>query len=101
ADGKQWGRLVESSIGAHLINAQLQGVCSVYYWRDGNDEVDFVVESRGKITAIEVKSGSAPRVHRGLAAFERAFKPDRLLLVGGDGISVATFLSKPVEHWVR
>jgi predicted AAA+ superfamily ATPase len=100
SDKEYWGHLVESSVGAHLINAQLQGICTVYYWRAGDDEVDFVVESRGAITAIEVKSGRAPRKHAGLTAFHRAFNPDRILLVGGDGISVNDFLRTPVEDMV-
>ena len=29
-----------------------------------------------------------------------AYRPTRLLLVGGDGIAVDEFLSQPVEHWV-
>jgi hypothetical protein len=36
-----------------------------------------------------------------VAAFAESFRPQRTLLVGGGGISVADFLSKPVEHWVK
>ena len=32
--------------------------------------------------------------------FDEAFRPERKLLVGGDGIEFAEFLSKPVEHRV-
>ena len=34
-----------------------------------------------------------------MAAFAGVFQPDRSLLVGGDGIAVEEFLSKPVEYW--
>ena len=44
----QWGRIVESVIGAHLLNNAFSGGYNVYYWRNGNDEVDFVLEKRGK-----------------------------------------------------
>jgi hypothetical protein len=50
-----------------------------------------------KLIAIEVKSGRAQSVLAGMQAFNQAFKPDRLLLVGGDGIAVAEFLQMPVE----
>lgn len=40
-----WGRLVESAVGAHLANAAATGVCQVFYWRDRNYEVDFVVRA--------------------------------------------------------
>jgi hypothetical protein len=38
--------------------------------------------------------------HSGTAAFVKAFKPQRTLLVGGDGIAVETFLMKPVEQFI-
>ena len=101
ADREFWGRLVESAVGAHLANAAAAGVCELFYWRDNNREVDFVVKTGRVVTAIEVKSGRAPEAQAGLAAFAEAFKPRRTLLVGGDGIPVDEFLLQPVEHWVK
>lgn len=99
-DREFWGRLVESSVGAHLANAAAAGVCQVFYWRDRNREVDFVVRAGKQLTAIEVKSGRSRDTHPGLAAFGAAFPKARKLLVGSDGVAVEEFLSKPVEHWV-
>lgn len=101
ADHEFWGRLTESAVGAHLANAAAAGFCELYYWRDRNREVDFVVRAGRSVTAIEVKSGRARDAHPGLAAFVEAFKPKRRLLVGGDGIAVEEFLSRPAEHWTR
>ena len=100
-DREFWGRLTESAVGAHLANAAAAGSCAVYYWRERNHEVDFVVKAGRRLTAIEVKSGRAPQAHRGMEAFAAAFKPQRSLLVGGDGIAVDEFLGRPVEHWIR
>ena len=100
ADREFWGRLVESAVGAHLANAAAAGSCELFYWRDRNREVDFAVRAGRMVTAIEVKSGRVRETLAGMAAFEGAFRPERKLLVGGDGIEVAEFLSKPVEHWV-
>jgi hypothetical protein len=100
SDGEFWGRLVESAVGAHLANAAAAGECALYYWRERNHEVDFVVKAGRRLAAIEVKSGRAPQAHRGLAAFAAAFKPQRSLLVGGDGIELGEFLSRPVLHWI-
>jgi predicted AAA+ superfamily ATPase len=100
-DRELWGRLVESAVGAHLVNAATAGVGEVFYWRERNREVDFVVEHRGAVTAIEVKSSRAREALPGLQAFDEAFHPTRKLLVGGDGTSVEQFLSHPVEHWIR
>ena len=94
------GRLVESAVGAHLANAAATGACELFYWRERNREVDFVVRARRTVTAIEVKSGRAREIPSGMEAFGAVFKHARRLLVGGDGISVEDFLSRPVEHWV-
>jgi predicted AAA+ superfamily ATPase len=99
-DGEFWGRLVESAVGAHLANAAAGGECALYYWRERNQEVDFVVKAGRRLVAIEVKSGRAPQAHRGTAAFAAAFKPQRSLLVGGDGIELGEFLSRPALHWI-
>jgi predicted AAA+ superfamily ATPase len=99
AEGEFWGRLVESAVGAHLANAAMVGQCQLYYWRERNHEVDFVVRAKRRLVVVEVKSGRAPQAHSGTAAFAKAFKPQHRLLVGGDGISLKTFLRQPVAHW--
>jgi predicted AAA+ superfamily ATPase len=99
ADREYWGRLVESTVGAHLANAAASGRCEAFYWRDKNREVDYVIRTGGVLTAIEVKSGRTRNARPGLAAFAQIWKPKRTLLVGRDGIALEEFLSKPVEHW--
>jgi len=101
ADREFWGRLTESAVGAHLANAAACGLCQLFYWREGNREVDFVVRAGRMLVAIEVKSGRAPVAHSGLAAFKEAFKPKRTMLVGGDGTPVKEFLSRPVTDWLQ
>jgi predicted AAA+ superfamily ATPase len=54
-------------------------------------EVDFVVETDDELLAIEVKSGGRSRV-RGAEAFDKQFKPNKILLVGRDGIPWQEFL---------
>lgn len=100
ADQEFWGRLVESAVGAHLANAAAAGECEVFYWRERNHEVDFVVTAGRRLISIEVKSTRAPQHHAGSAAFAAAFKPHRSLLVGGDGIALEDFLEMPVSHWL-
>jgi uncharacterized protein len=46
-DPEYWGRLVESSIGAHLVNQARASAVDVFYWRDVNEEVDFVLAKGG------------------------------------------------------
>jgi predicted AAA+ superfamily ATPase len=101
ADHDFWGRLTESAVGAHLANAAVRGICELFYWREGNREVDFVLRAGRVVVAIEVKSGRAPRALPGLTAFGEAFKVKRSLLVGAGGIPVDEFLSRPVADWLQ
>jgi predicted AAA+ superfamily ATPase len=101
ADREYWRHLVESAVGAHLVNAAAAGECEVLYWRDRNFEVDFIVRHGQVVTAIEVKSGRAYAARSGLDMFGEAFKPQRKLLVGADGIAMESFLSRPVDVWAK
>lgn len=95
-DLEKWGRLVESAVGAHLVNYADKLDYKVYYWREKNNEVDFIVERNHKIWAIEVKSGKRG-MNKGLGLFREAFHPYRAFVVGTDGISVEDFLSADLD----
>ena len=99
-DSEFKGRLIESAVGAHLVNAAAGRKVKVFYWRENNREVDFIVETGSTLTAIEVKSSRVKNSVPGISAFSKAFNPTRILLIGSGGISVSEFLSKPVEHWL-
>jgi predicted AAA+ superfamily ATPase len=99
SDREFWGRLTESAVGAHLANESASGDFEVCYWRDRNREVDFVVRRGPRTVAIEVKSGRSRDMPVGMAAFGDAYSPERMLLVGGDGIEIAEFLARPASEW--
>lgn len=86
-----WGRMVECAIGAHLINSALSENFNVHYWREGNNEVDFIIEKRGKVIGLEVKS-SRSNATPGMKAFQEKFHPDKVLLIGNDGLTWQEFL---------
>lgn len=88
---KLWGRLVESSVGAHLLNHAVSERYNLYYWREGNHEVDFILEKGDKTIGLEVKSGASPD-NEGMGIFNEKFHPDKMLLVGTGGISYEDFL---------
>ena len=100
-DPVRWGRLVEVAVGAHLINTSLGEGIDVYYWRDHNKEVDYVIKGAGELLAIEVKSGLFKGRHLGLESFTHKFPHARTLLVGKEGIPVEEFLAYPVSHWLK
>lgn len=86
-----WGRLVESSIGTHLINHSISERYNLYYWRDGNYEVDFVLEKGDTVIGLEVKSGIKVE-NAGMKIFAERFHPEKVLLVGTGGVPYDEFL---------
>jgi predicted AAA+ superfamily ATPase len=88
----EWGRVVESAIGAHLMNAANYPGLSLYYWRERNHEVDFILELNGKLMAVEVKSNeSVP--NKGITAFRNLYPTAKVMLVGKSGFPWQEFLT--------
>jgi predicted AAA+ superfamily ATPase len=98
-DREYWGRLVESAIGAHLLNSTRGKKIEIFYWLERNQEVDFLMRSGKDLVCLEVKSGRVRQRLSGMMAFTKAFKVKRQLLIGQEGIPLKDFLTKPVEHW--
>lgn len=98
-DGKLWGRLIESAVGAHLINTAPAGM-EVTYWRERNQEVDFVLRQGDKLLPIEVKSGRNKGAFSGLRSFTESPKTGGSLLVGTGGVALEKFLIVGAEGWV-
>ena len=93
ADLPWWGRLVENAVGSHLLN-NLDGLTyQTLYWRDGNDEVDFVIKTPRKIWAVEVKSGR-DKPGRGLSAFLKEHPQAHPFIVGPSGMPLEEFFAK-------
>lgn len=91
-DRRAWGRIFESGIGAHLVSQAFTHRFEVFYWRDGNDEVDYVLRKKGSVIAIEVKSNQVKQ-SSGQETFRVKFNPKRAFIVGGGGIRVEEFLT--------
>lgn len=87
----EWGRVVESAIGAHLINHSLSEGFNLHYWRERNDEVDFIIEKKGKVIALEVKTTTAGSTS-GMTAFQKQFSPTKILMIGKSGLAWQDFL---------
>lgn len=91
-DSKRWGQIFESAIGAYIISEAFVHRFEVYYWREGNDEVDFVLKKNQKIVAIEVKSNGETKT-TGMERFHKLFNPLATIVVGENGIQPELFLS--------
>ncbi|MDO4971914.1 MAG: ATP-binding protein [Bacteroidales bacterium] len=92
SDAKVWGRWVESAVGMHLLNQANECGYEVNYWRERDDEVDFVIVYNRKTIAIEVKSGRRT-TNRGLSLFREKFNPARAFVVGSGGVPVEEFIT--------
>lgn len=87
-----WGRIVESAIGAYLVSQAFSHNFEVFYWRERNDEVDFILRKRSSVVAIEVKS-NAEKNTTGLTKFRQIFNPTAAFIVGSGGIAPEEFLT--------
>ncbi len=65
---EELGRVFELLVGAQLNRTDQ----SLYYWREGGDEVDYVLKEGRRIYAIEVKSGRK-KSSKGLLKFKEKF----------------------------
>ena len=98
ADRTLWGRIVESAVGAHLINTATTDI-RVHYWRDRSLEVDFVIRRGSMVVAIEVSGRQHTHTRKGTEEFKRRYRTERTLLVGNEGIPISEFLSGPAAQW--
>ncbi len=89
------GRLVETAVGAYLINRSYSGEIEVFWWREGASEVDFVVTCDDDVTAIEVKSGRV-KPTRGLDEFILRYPYANALVVGSPACTLEDFLKGKV-----
>lgn len=98
ADRTFWGRLVETAVGAHLVNTGGPAI-RVNYWRQGDAEVDFVLERGRRRYLVGAKSSGRRATGPGGSLFTERFGATHSLIVGGEGIPLVDFLSVPASHW--
>ena len=99
SDKAVYSRLVEVGVGAYIYNQALLNGFDVYYWREGNKEIDYVVKQGEKLLGIEVKTGFE---YGGKAfdVFQQKYPKAKTLLVGGYGVNIEKFLSTPIEDYL-
>ena len=95
-DRKAWGHIFESAIGAYLVSQAFVHRFEVYYWRERNDEVDFILHKKGVLVAVEVKS-NAEKTTQGLEKFKQLFNPKASFIIGDGGISAEEFFSMDIN----
>ncbi len=77
-----YGHVLESAVGAYLLGRAPAEGFELRWWRDGKNEVDFVLQKGSALTAIEVKGGGETR-SSGMQAFLLQNPHARRIVVGG------------------
>lgn len=101
SDTEFWGRLVESAVGATILNGFRGTSAEVFYWFDRDRDVDFVLKKGNQVVAVEVKSGRRKTSLRGVEAFSRQYQGVKKLLVGAQGIPIEIFLENDPIRWFK
>jgi predicted AAA+ superfamily ATPase len=83
------GRVFESLVGAQLLRHKE----NIFYWSEGDYEVDFVLELQGKLIAIEVKSGKK-RKSSSLEVFTKKYPAAKVIFITKD--NYPTFEKDPL-----
>ena len=99
----EWGRQVESAVGAHLANrSQIDGF-ELLYWRDERkNECDYVLKKGQALVAIEVKSSHADD-KSGFVKF-RALYSEHItasFVVGPEGLPLEDFFNLNLKELFR
>lgn len=76
----------------YLVSQAFVHRMEIYYWRERNDEVDFVLRRKGKVVALEVKS-NAEKNTKGLETFKEMFSLHAAFVIGDGGMSAEDFLT--------
>ncbi|MBR4802348.1 MAG: ATP-binding protein [Bacteroidales bacterium] len=95
----EWGRLVESSVGAHLANHSILDGFDLLYWRnERKQECDYVLKKGQKLVAIEVKSSRADNTS-GFEEFKKLYsdKIGTALIVGPEGLPLEDFFGLKIN----
>ena len=100
-NSEYWGRIIETAVGATLVNGVMGRDIHVYYWAAGNLEVDYVLQRGKDVVAIEVKSGRLKTTLSGMTAFSKAVRVKKALLVGAQGIPLEDFLEADPAAWFK
>lgn len=90
-----YGRWAENAVGAHLLRSGFE----VFYWRERDDEIDFIARRQGVVLAVEVgisdKKRTAP-----LARLAGKSGITRTLIVGPGGVGIGEFLGGDPSVWI-
>lgn len=99
----EWGRQVESAVGAYLAGRSVIDGFQLLFWRDEQKkECDYVLKKGESLIAIEVKSGHADNIE-GYLAFKNRFGRNIVnsFIVGPEGLPLEDFFKLNIPSVFR
>ncbi len=100
------GRLMENAIGALLVTQAEQEGSEIFYWRDRDAEVDFVLRRGTEILGLEIKSSPAEKQFKGLQVFQHRYPRARIKVITPgrtpkaiSSVLVREFFRNPQSAW--
>lgn len=99
----EWGRQVESAVGAYLAGRSVIDGFQLLFWRDEKkNECDYVLKKGESLIAIEVKSGHADNIE-GYLAFKNRFGRNIVnsFIVGPEGLPLEDFFKLNIPSFFR
>ena len=99
----EWGRQVESAVGAYLAGRSVIDGFQLLFWRDEKkNECDYVLKKGESLIAIEVKSGHADNIE-GYLAFKNRFGRNIVnsFIVGPEGLPLEDFFKLNIPSVFR
>jgi predicted AAA+ superfamily ATPase len=99
-DGTFWGRMLENAVGARLFPLLQEKGAELLYWRQRQEEVDYVIKMGGRSISLEVKSGAAKNAEACLRSFSRHFANVKPVLISKNKEPIAKgIISITVEQF--
>lgn len=99
-----WGKLIENAVGANLYFTVRKYGGELFYLRERDREVDYVVKKGNVLTGIEVKSGRLDKSPAALSFFQKKYKNSKTIIIsnsaepkiaGIKNISLSNFFENP------
>ena len=93
-DKTTFGRSLENAIGAQLYSLAVDLGGELFYWKERDYEVDYVLKLGSKIYAIEVKSGISKKLPCALTIFKKRYGNANLITISSSKMQK----SEPVKN---
>lgn len=95
-----WNKLIDCAIGAHLINSAFGTKAEIFYWKQDNRFVDFVIRKGKSLVLVDVNSNQKGKNVQGIKLFTKLYNPTKVLIIGEGGIPIEEFLLGNLDDWL-